>query len=282
MLLIKSYVAPTNSDVVSSGNIVADYYVGRELHPRIFGWDVKQFTNCRFGMIYWAVGILCYAHKNIELNDGIIQLGMAVNVALQLIYISKFFYWEMGYMNSMDIQHDKAGFYICWGCLVWVPSVYTSHSFYLTENAPDISVLTALAIFTFGFLCIWINYDSDNQRYVFRQSNGECFIFGKQPRYLVAEYVTASGESRKNLLLLDGWWKISRHFHYMPEILASLCWGLPALNTSFVGPYFYTTFLTILLFDRAVRDDNRCAAKYGPHWTTYKKEVPYLIIPFVY
>jgi 7-dehydrocholesterol reductase len=282
MLLVKSYVAPTNSDVVSSGNIVADYYVGRELHPRIFGWDVKQFTNCRFGMMYWAVGILCYAHKNIELNNGIIQLGMAVNVALQLVYISKFFYWEMGYMNSMDIQHDKAGFYICWGCLVWVPSVYTSHSFYLTENAPDISVLTALAIFTFGFLCIWINYDSDNQRYVFRQTNGECLIFGKQPRYLVAEYATASGEIRKNLLLLDGWWKISRHFHYMPEILASLCWGLPALNTSFIGPYFYTTFLTILLFDRAVRDDNRCAAKYGPFWTTYKKEVPYLIIPFVY
>lgn len=24
----------------------------------------------------------------------------------------------MGYMNSMDIQHDRAGFYLCWGCLV--------------------------------------------------------------------------------------------------------------------------------------------------------------------
>ena len=21
-------------------------------------------------------------------------------------------------MNSMDIQHDRAGFYLCWGCLV--------------------------------------------------------------------------------------------------------------------------------------------------------------------
>ncbi len=30
----------------------------------------------------------------------------------------KFFHWEMGYVNTMDIQHDRAGFYICWGCLV--------------------------------------------------------------------------------------------------------------------------------------------------------------------
>lgn len=43
-----------------------------------------------------------------------------VSVILQLTYITKFFHWEMGYMNSMDIQHDRAGFYLCWGCLVSV------------------------------------------------------------------------------------------------------------------------------------------------------------------
>lgn len=281
MLLIKGHIAPTNSDSGTNGNIVIDFYWGMELHPRILGWDVKMFTNCRMGMMFWAVGILCFAHKNIELNHGVLQIGMAVNVALQLIYISKFFFWEMGYMCSMDIQHDRAGYYICWGCLVWVPSVYTSHSFYLAGNAPDISVLTAAAIFIFGFLMIWTNYDSDNQRYIFRQTKGECLIWGKKPRKIVAEYTTDSGETKKSLLLLDGWWKVSRHFHYMPEILSSLCWGLPALNTGFVGPYFYTCFLTILLFDRAFRDDDRCRKKYGPYWEKYCSEVPYMIIPFV-
>ncbi len=281
MLLFKGHIAPTNSDSGTNGNAVIDFYWGMELHPRILGWDVKMFTNCRFGMMFWAVGIVCFAHKNMELNDGVIQIGMAVNVALQLIYISKFFYWEMGYMNSMDIQHDRAGYYICWGCLVWVPSVYTSHSFYLAGNAPDISVLTAAGIFIFGFLCIWINYDSDNQRYIFRQTKGECLIWGKKPRKIVAEYTTDSGDLKKNLLLLDGWWKVSRHFHYMPEILASLCWGLPAQASGLVGPYFYTTFLTILLIDRAFRDDDRCRKKYGPYWEKYCDEVPYLIVPFL-
>ena len=53
---------------------------------------------------------------------------MAVSVALQLVYITKFFWWETGYWCSMDIQHDRAGYYICWGCLVWLPIIYTAHT----------------------------------------------------------------------------------------------------------------------------------------------------------
>jgi len=252
-----------------------------ELYPRILGWDVKMFTNCRAGMMFWAVGILCFAHKNIEEHDGVLSLGMAVNVILQLVYISKFFYWEMGYMCSMDIQHDRAGYYICWGCLVWVPSVYTSHSFYLATQAPDISFFTALLIFLLGFACIWINYDADNQRYIVRQTKGQCTFWGREttPKVLEAQYTTSKGEVCKSLLLVDGWWKVARHFHYLPEILGAFFWSLPALNTSLVAPYFYVIFLTLLLVDRAFRDDDRCKKKYGVYWDEYCKEVPYRIVP---
>jgi len=41
-------------------------------------------------------------------------------------------------MGTMDIQHDRAGFYICWGCLVWVPSLYTCHTMYLVDNPVDL------------------------------------------------------------------------------------------------------------------------------------------------
>ena len=66
-----------------------------------------MFTNCRAGMMFWGVGTICFAHKAMEVNDGVLPLGMFVNVALQLIYVTKFFHWEMGYMCSMDIQVDK-------------------------------------------------------------------------------------------------------------------------------------------------------------------------------
>lgn len=80
------------------------------------------------------------------------------------------------------------------------------------------------------------------------------------------------------MLLLSGWWGIARHFHYVPEILSSFFWTAPALFDH-VMPYFYVIFLTILLFDRAFRDDARCAAKYGKYWDAYKKQVPFLFFP---
>jgi 7-dehydrocholesterol reductase len=289
MLLIKGHVAPSSTDSGTNGNWVIDFYWGMELYPRLWGWDLKMFTNCRSGMMFWAVAIVCFAYKNQELQQeryawnsnasaGTLQYGMAVSVALQLVYISKFFYWEMGYMCSMDIQHDRAGYYICWGCLVWVPAVYTSQAFYLTNRAPDISLLTAVLIFILGALCIWINYDSDHQRYLFRQSHGNCLIWGHKPDYIEAKY-ESNGTTKTSLLLVDGWWHISRHFHYVPEILASFFWSVSALNSGFIGPYFYVIYLTILLTDRAFRDDDRCRRKYGAYWDEYCERVPYKIVP---
>ena len=283
MLLIKGYVAPSSTDSGTTGSLIHDFYWGMELYPRILGWDVKVFTNCRTGMMFWVVGILCYCYKNMELHDGQLQSGMAVSVAIQMIYLSKFYYWEMGYMCSMDIQHDRAGFYICWGCLNWVPAVYTSQAFYLTSRAPDLSPPVALLILICGFLSVWINYDSDHQRYMFRQNKGQVRIWGNgpPPRHIVAEYKTASGQTKTSLLLVDGWWKISRHFHYVPEIIASFCWSVSALDSGLVGPYFYTIYLTILLTDRAFRDDDRCRLKYGTYWEEYCQQVPFKIVPGV-
>lgn len=293
MLLFKGHFMPSSTDHGTTGNIIIDFYWGMELYPRIFGWDVKQFTNCRFGLMFWAVALLCFGYKNIELNNGTLQIGLAVSIGLQLIYLAKFYYWEMGYMCSMDIQHDRAGYYICWGCLVWVPGIYTSAAFYLTSSCPELSYMSALVIAFLGFVCIVINYDSDNQRYVFRQTNGKCTIWGRThppPRHIVAKYrttgnknttttTTDDSEMRTSLLLVDGYWKISRHFHYVPEILASFFWSASALNTGLIGPYFYVIYLTILLLDRAYRDDDRCLKKYGKYWLEYCAEVPYKVIP---
>ncbi|CAL5361011.1 unnamed protein product [Camellia sinensis] len=49
---IKGHVAPSSSDSGSCGNIIIDFYWGMELYPRIGKkFDIKVFTNCRFGMI---------------------------------------------------------------------------------------------------------------------------------------------------------------------------------------------------------------------------------------
>ncbi|KAG6764967.1 hypothetical protein POTOM_028981 [Populus tomentosa] len=259
-LYIKGHLAPSSTDSGSSGNIIIDFYWGMELYPRIGkNFDIKVFTNCRFGMMSWAVLALTYCIKQYEQN-GKVADSMLVNTILMLVYVTKFFWWEVGYWNTMDIAHDRAGFYICWGCLVWVPSVYTSPGMYLVNHPVNLGLQLALYILAAGVLSIYVNYDCDRQRQEFRRTDGKCLVWGKAPSKIVASYTTTSGETKTSLLLTSGWWGLSRHFHYVPEILAAFFWTVPALFNHFL-PYFYVIFLTILLFDRAKRDDDRCGSK---------------------
>lgn len=277
-LTIKGLNFPSTADSGSNGSLIVDFFWGTELYPRIFGWDVKQFTNCRCGMMYWQIGILCYAYRQYTLY-GYVSSSMLVSVVLQSVYIAKFFVWETGYFCSMDIQHDRAGYYICWGCLVWVPSMYTIHTYFLTTHPMLLSGPCTVFFLAAGVFCIWWNYDCDRQRQEFRRTNGRAKVWGAPPTYIEAQYTTKDGEVRTSLLLTSGWWKLARHFHYVPEILSSVFWMVPA--SPYLLPYFYPVYLTILLVDRAWRDDARCAAKYGKYWEQYCARVPKKIIPGV-
>ena len=94
MLYIKGHISPSSEDSGSTGNAIFDYYWGMELHPKIFGWDVKVFTNCRFGMMAWPLMLVDYAMTQQNLY-GYISDSMIVSVVIQLVYIGKFFYWEV-------------------------------------------------------------------------------------------------------------------------------------------------------------------------------------------
>lgn len=279
LLYFKGIYFPSSSDSGKTGNFLFDYYWGTELYPRILGFDVKLFTNCRFGMMGWSVLILSYLAKQQQLYG--LSDSMLVAVALQLIYISKFFFWETGYLRSLDIMHDRAGFMICWGCLVWLPCIYTSPTLYLVKHPNHLGTVWACSIFLAGACSILTNYWADRQRQQVRAKNGNCKIWMKRPKLIQASYITTKGEQKKTVLLASGWWGISRHFHYVPELLGTFFWTVPALFTHFL-PYFYLIFLTILLLDRAYRHDKRCADKYGKHWIEYCNQVPYKIIPYLF
>ncbi|MDB5281545.1 MAG: hypothetical protein JWO06_620 [Bacteroidota bacterium] len=279
ILYFKGRFAPSSTDNGSTGNFIFDYYWGTELYPRILGWDVKQFTNCRFGMTGWAIAVTSFAFAQYHIY-GKADWSIIISAALIVIYLFKFFIWESGYMRSMDIIVDRGGFYICWGCLVWVPAVYTSPVMFMVKHPVGLPLWMALVIFVAGLSAIFINYWADRQRQVVRATNGKTTIWGSEPVTILAEYMTETGEKRKNLLLASGFWGISSHFHYLPEILAAFFWSC-ATGFSFLMPFFYVIFLTVLLTHRAFRDEAKCSKKYGEHWEEYRKLVPYKIIPRV-
>ena len=322
-LWAKGHLAPSSTDSGSTGSLLYDFYWGMELYPRIGTvFDIKTWTNCRMGMAGWAS--LCWAFAAANGRDG--GSGAPTDAALVTatlinVYLFKFFVWEPGYWASMDIAHDRAGYYICWGCLVWVPSVYASPALFLGAH-PGLTLGTprAVALIIAGLAAIWINYDADRQRQAFRATGGKEAVWGRAPVKIVATYTDGRGATRRSLLLASGWWGLARHFHYVPEIAVAALWTAPC-GSPLAAPlaWFYVFFLTvrndetgekkeergawaarlaprafffshpspppfffgsqILLFDRAFRDDARCAAKYGAHWDQYRKLVPYKVVP---
>lgn len=278
-LYVKGRFFPSSSDSGTSGNAIFDYYWGRELYPRAFGLDIKSFINCRFGLVAWSFVILSFAAKQHQLYG--MSDAMLLTVMLQLLYLIKFFVWETGYLGSTDIMHDRAGFYICWGSMVWLPGIYPSATLYLVNHPHHLGFVSFAAIFLLGLASILLTYFADRQRQQVRMMNGECRVWKKEPQLIIANYTTQTGEQKQSLLLASGFWGISRHFHYVPEFLGAFFWSVPALFDSFL-PYFYVIFLALLMIERAVRDDRRCANKYGDDWQRYCEKVPYKIVPFVF
>ena len=245
------------------------FYRGLSFHPTVGGVDVKQLTNSRFGMIGWQIIITIFAffsYYNYGLN-----IAMAVSFILQTLYIAKFFFWETGYFNTLDITLDRAGYYICWGCIVFVPAFYTFASYYLANNPSNVSLSVGLLFLIVGIIFIWLNYDVDAQKESFKKDNG-VHIWGKK-----AEYI--SDEEGKRKLLTSGWWGVSRHINYVFEIGLSACWCGVALK---LPPLAYLAYIIILLVHRTFRDEEKCVKKYGELWKQYSKKVRYCMIPNIF
>lgn len=276
-LLLKGKLAPSSSEVIPSKPFIYEFYRGMELHPRLFGVDIKQLTNCRFGLLAWELLVVNFFVASTIMNG--FSWAHLVSVILQTIYLCKFYWWETGYFSTLDITLDRAGYYICWGCLVWVPSFYTFSSYYLVAHPSLVNNNAAWLIFVLGFIAIMMNYRIDWEKQHFQRYKGNCQIWGRKAMYIEARINTATG-TRKSKLVTSGFWGCARHLNYVFEIIAAIAWCLPGHGYG-IWPFLYAYFLTVLLVHRVFRDEEKCADKYGASWTKYCQVVPYRLIPYV-
>jgi 7-dehydrocholesterol reductase len=279
-LYIRGRYAPASADTNATGNAVLDFFHGIELHPSVAGIQLKQLLNCRVGMMGWSLIVVSCAATQYG-NIGYLSSGMLVCTVLQLVYVAKFFWWETGYFATLDMMHDRLGYYLAWGVTNWLPAVYTVAPQYLVTKPVDLPAWAADTLLVVGLGAIAVNYQADRQRQRVREGALDAQIWGRPPELIEASYLTADGERRQSLLLVSGWWGVARHFHYVPEFVVALAW---TATTGFANalPYLYPLFLAILLLDRVGRDDRRCHAKYRQYWDKYCARVRWKVLPFIY
>lgn len=250
----------------NSGNFIFDWFIGRELNPRIGEWDIKLFCELRPGLLLWFLLNLSSLQRQYQ-NLGYVTNSMILVNLLQFIYIIDGVLNEEGCLTMIDITTDGFGFMLAFGDLCWVPFCYCLQSRYLALVELELSTISVISIVSIMLVGFYIFKASNNQKNDFRQ--------GKLP------HMKSIQTDRGTKLLIEGWWGISQHINYFGDILIALSWCLPTgFNT--VLTYFYVIYFTSLLLHRQSRDEEKCKNKYGKYWVEYEKKVPYKIIPYVY
>jgi hypothetical protein len=244
---------------------------GAALNPRPWGFDLKFFCESRPGLILWVLLDASFAAAQWE-RHGRVTVPMLLVVAFQLLYVADYFAHERAILSTWDIRHERFGWTLAWGDLVWVPFVYSLQAHYLVDHAHDLSAPAAVAIVALDGAGYAIFRGANRQKHRFRERPWAP-IGGRPPEFIR----TAQG----GLLLASGWWSRARHANYLGDALMAVAWSLPT-GFRHAVPWFYPLFLVALLVHRERRDDAACRAKYGDDWAAYCRKVPWRIVPKVY
>ncbi|KAI9836143.1 MAG: erg24, C-14 sterol reductase [Sclerophora amabilis] len=302
-----------------SGNMLYDWFIGRELNPRVdiplLGtFDIKSFCELRPGMIGWVVldsAFVAHQYK----SYGYITDSIVLVTLFQSVYVLDALWMEPAVLTTIDITTDGFGFMLAFGDLVWLPFIYSWQARYLAVYPLQLGVLGTLGVLSVQGL----GY------YIFRSANNEKNRFRKNPndeRVSHLKYMTTKSGSK---LLVSGSWGRARHINYLGDWVYSWAFCLPTGiagyvvqrtspasvlgsqfpangNGAFVGgvaegkevvqgeargwgmivTYFFILYFTVLLIHRETRDEEKCVKKYGKDWEAYKKRVPYKFVPGVY
>ena len=299
-----------------SGNLIYDWFIGRELNPRVtlpfFGEiDIKAFCELRPGMLGWVLLNLAFVARQYKLY-GYVSDSMILITIFQTLYVFDIYWLEPALLTTMDITTDGFGFMLAFGDLVWLPFVYSWQARYLAVYPVHLGATAILGILAIQGLGYYIFRASNNEKNRFRTNPND-------PALSHLKYIeTASGSK----LLTSGWWGTARHINYLGDWIMAWSYCLPTgiagyliqhsspapikgqspADHSFVGgapvstqvvqgeargwgmvvTYFYIVYFAVLLIHREMRDDEKCMRKYGKDWEEYRKKVPYRILPGIY
>ncbi|KAF7715158.1 Ergosterol biosynthesis ERG4/ERG24 family protein [Penicillium ucsense] len=293
-----------------TGNPLYDFFIGRELNPRVRlpipllseasrTLDIKVFMEMRPGLLGWTIlNLSNVAHQ--YRTYGYVTDSIVLVTIFQAFYILDALYMEPAILTTMDVIMDGFGFMLSFGDVVWVPHIYSIQSRYLAVFPLELGwsgiaiVLSATAV---GYA---IFRGANNQKNRFRTDPND-------PRVKHIKFIETKSGSK---LMVSGWWGLARHINYLGDWIMSWSYCLPtgvagyalieSINPStgavqtqavqtpevrgwgMIFTYFYMLYFGVLLIHREMRDEEKCKKKYGADWNRYTSMVRSRIIPGIY
>lgn len=108
------------------------------------------------------------------------------------------------FFYTLDGMYESFGFYNIYGFSGMMPVFWTLQTQYLAKHPKELSniaLISVILLFVAGWL---IRFSTDYQKMKFRQTGGECRIWGKKAEGIKASYQAADGKLHHTLLLCSG------------------------------------------------------------------------------
>ncbi|KAL2826881.1 ergosterol biosynthesis ERG4/ERG24 [Aspergillus cavernicola] len=293
-----------------SGNVLYDFFIGRELNPRVRlpipfvseasrTIDIKVWCEMRPGLLGWIIMNLSNIARQYR-TYGYITDSIVISTAFQAFYVLDGLYMEPALLTTMDVIMDGFGYMLSFGDLAWVPLIYNFQTRYLAIFPNQLGlqgIALVLAVTATGYI---IFRGANNQKNRFRTDPND-------PRVKHIKYIETAHGSK---LMTSGWWGLARHINYLGDWLMSWSYSLPtgisgyvilqtvnpstgelekqAVQTpesrgwALIFTYFFLIYFGVLLIHRERRDEEKCKRKYGKDWDRYTSHVRNRIIPGIY
>jgi protein-S-isoprenylcysteine O-methyltransferase Ste14 len=255
-------------------SFAADFFLGRQENPQLWGGriDAKMWLYL-VGAVMLQLNVLSFAAHHFLLYCAEADMGIYLAAGLFTFFLIDYLTFEEVHLYTYDLFAERVGFKLGWGCIAFYPYFYA---------IPLWSTASLICIHTPSYLLVGYALIFFTGWGLSRGANLQKYYFKKDPTRSLLGIKPETITDGHKVLLVNGFWGLSRHINYLGEILMATGIVLCVGHTLLPWPWLYPLYYVALLFPRQADDDRRCALKYGALWQQYIARVPYRIIPKLY
>merc|ERR1719319_2201937 len=214
-LALSYWAKKSNLNKQNTGNIIVDFYNGREMNPRFLGMDLKLICF-RFSMITLALLNVVLVLNDIIAKKTTFDLAglKAVNptiviaAAFQIFFALDAMFFEEHFFHSHDAMNSGYGLSMInsYATFPFLPTLITK---YLIARSPHVAWYYLAGI----VLVKLVGY------VIFRSTEVQRCEFAKDPNNPALAHLETMETSNGRKIPVSGWWSIVRYPNYLGDFL---------------------------------------------------------------